>query len=323
MSLTFIVPFYNAAATLETCLRSLQDQDTPQWACLCVDDGSTDGGADIVQRFIEEDSRFSLLRQENQGVAAARNRGMNKIKGGYLSFVDADDCLLPHAVSSFYEAARNTPDVVVGNILHVDRKGASPFYRHLEEKAETLPSILELFCLQYIHAKFYRTAFLRENNVRFPALHVYEDEYFTTEVLLKAEKIETVGTPLYRYCFNPRSLTNERGRSLLKKKNRLQSAILKQTLSAEARARGALWKRALDISCLEAACEVFSSLSRDPQSKRELLEMAHALTATLEPLPWGRFPRLTAYALLAGAFRHKSPVLLAMARRWKKLFPLV
>ncbi len=323
MSVTFVVPFYNAAATLETCLRSLQEQDAPQWTCLCVDDGSTDDGANIVRRFMEKDGRFSLLRQENQGVAEARNRGMDKVEGSYLSFVDADDCLLPHAVSSFYEAAKNAPDVVVGNILHVDRKGASPFYSHLEEKAETLSSLLELFCLQYIHAKFYRTAFLRENGVRFPALHVYEDEYFTTEVLLKAEKIETVGSPLYRYCFNPRSLTNERGRSLLKKKNRLESAILKQTLSAEARAHGALWKQALDISCLEAACEAFSSLSREPQTKRELLEMAHALAATLEPLPWGRFPRLTAYALLAEAFRHKSPALLAVGRKMKKLFPLL
>ena len=323
MSVTFVVPFYNAAATLETCLRSLQEQDNPHWTCLCVDDGSMDDGADIIERLMKEDRRFSLLRQENQGVAQARNRGMDAVEGDYLSFVDADDCLLPHAVSSFYEAARNDPDVVVGNILHVDREGASPFYRHLEEKAETLPSLLELLCLQYIHAKFYRIAFLRENGVRFPALHVYEDEYFTTEVLLKAEKIETVGSPLYRYCFNPRSLTNERGCSLLKKKNRLQSAILKQTLSAEARAHGALWKQALDISCLEAACEAFSSLSRDPQTKRELLEMAHALTATLEPLPWRRFPRLMAYALLAEAFRHKSPVLLALSRRWKKLFTLL
>ncbi len=74
-------------------------------------------------------------------MAKARNRGMDHVEGGYLSFVDADDCLLPHAVSSFYEAAGNAPDVVVGNILHVDRKGASPFYRHLEEKAETLPSL--------------------------------------------------------------------------------------------------------------------------------------------------------------------------------------
>ena len=143
--------------------------------------------------------------------------------------------------------------------------------------------------------------------MRFPALHVYEDEYFTTRVLLKAEKIVTVASPLYRYCFNPGSLTNERGRSLLKKKNRLQSAILKQELSAEARAHGVLWKQALDISCLKAACEAFSSLSRDPQTKRELLEMAHALAATVEPLPSGYFPRLTAYSLLTMAFRHKSP----------------
>lgn len=322
MSVTFVIPFYNAAATLETCLRSLQEQDNPQWTCLCVDDGSTDGGEGIVRRFMEEDSRFFILRQENQGVAKARNRGMDHVEGGYLSFVDADDCLLPHAVSSFYEAAGNAPDVVVGNILHVDRKGASPFYRHLEEKAETLSSLLELFCLQYIHAKFYRTAFLRENDVRFPALHVYEDEYFTTRVLLKAEKIVTVASSLYHYCFNPGSLTNERGRSLLKKKNRLQSAILKQELSVEARAHGVLWKQALDISCLEAACEAFSSLSRDPQTKRELLEMAHALAATVEPLPSGYFPRLTAYSLLTMAFRHKSPILLAAGRRWKKLFPL-
>ena len=74
-------------------------------------------------------------------MAKARNRGMDHVEGGYLSFVDADDCLLPHAVSSFYEAAGNAPDVVVGNILHVDRKGASPFYRHLEERRKLcLPS---------------------------------------------------------------------------------------------------------------------------------------------------------------------------------------
>ena len=71
-----IVPVYNAAGFLEACLDSILAQTEPNWRAILVDDGSTDDSAAICQRYVSRDARFTLIRQPNQGVSAARNTGI-------------------------------------------------------------------------------------------------------------------------------------------------------------------------------------------------------------------------------------------------------
>lgn len=106
---SIIVPAYNVAAYLPAALDSILAQEVAAWECLCVDDGSTDGTAEVLQRYAAADARFRLFRQENAGVSVARNRALQEAKGEWLLFLDGDDLLAPGLLSALQRAIDTTP----------------------------------------------------------------------------------------------------------------------------------------------------------------------------------------------------------------------
>ena len=93
--ITVIIPVYNAEKYLNRCLTSVTGQTYTNLEILLVDDGSVDNSAGIIREWCGKDSRIRLLQQENQGVSAARNLGLEQAQGEYVTFVDADDWILP------------------------------------------------------------------------------------------------------------------------------------------------------------------------------------------------------------------------------------
>lgn len=93
--LSIIVPVYNVREYLPICLDSLTGQTLSGIEILCVDDGSQDGSPEVVLSRQEKDPRVRLLRQEHQGVSAARNLGLRQARGTYVAFVDSDDWVDP------------------------------------------------------------------------------------------------------------------------------------------------------------------------------------------------------------------------------------
>ena len=91
--LSVIVPVYQAAAYLERCVASLAGQSYEKLEILLIDDGSTDGSAELCERWSERDGRIRAAHQANAGGAAARNRGLELCRGEYVTFADADDWL--------------------------------------------------------------------------------------------------------------------------------------------------------------------------------------------------------------------------------------
>ncbi len=98
---TVIVPAYNAAATIEETIRSALDQTYAETEVLVVDDGSTDGTADVVRAVL--DNRLRLIQQSNRGVAAARNRAISEATGSLLAPLDADDVWYPEKLAAQVE----------------------------------------------------------------------------------------------------------------------------------------------------------------------------------------------------------------------------
>ena len=89
---SIVIPAYGAEKYLSKTLDSVLEQDYPHWECFVVDDGSTDGTADIIQSYAKRDSRIKYLKTpENMGAFAARNLGIDHMGGRYLCFLDADD----------------------------------------------------------------------------------------------------------------------------------------------------------------------------------------------------------------------------------------
>ena len=91
--LSIIVPVYNVADYLPRCMDSILSQSFADFEVLLVDDGSTDGSGDICDAYPNRDSRVRVFHKENGGVSSARNIGLEKSKGEWITFVDADDYL--------------------------------------------------------------------------------------------------------------------------------------------------------------------------------------------------------------------------------------
>lgn len=118
-----IIPAYNASGFLPATLRSVLSQDYPNFEVWVVDDGSTDGTAAIVERFAARDERVNLLRQQNAGVAAARNFGIRAARGEFVAPLDADDLWEVRALSLWVDrflACSGRVGVVYGWSLDVD-----------------------------------------------------------------------------------------------------------------------------------------------------------------------------------------------------------
>lgn len=105
MQYSFIIPVYNCAAFLETCVASIQQVGIHDCEILLIDDGSTDGSGALCDRLEALYSGIRVIHKPNGGVSSARNRGIREAKGDYLLFLDADDSLDPAALSRVLSAA--------------------------------------------------------------------------------------------------------------------------------------------------------------------------------------------------------------------------
>ena len=106
--ISVIVPCYNANRYLNICLESLKAQRTPNIEMIFIDDGSTDATGAILDAFARTESRAKVVHVHNEGVSAARNRGISMATGRYIAFVDADDVLEENALSILYQAPMRT-----------------------------------------------------------------------------------------------------------------------------------------------------------------------------------------------------------------------
>ncbi len=119
MRVSVIIPVYNVAAYLPTCIDSVLSQDYSDLQVILVDDGATDASGALCDQAAMRDARVTVLHQPNGGLSAARNAGLLAADGEAVLFVDADDLLLPGGVSALAAAFGEDADLVVGRAVHL------------------------------------------------------------------------------------------------------------------------------------------------------------------------------------------------------------
>lgn len=204
--ISVIIPVYNLEDHLGEMLESLAHQSFEDYEAIIVDDGSKDGSSSVASRFVAGDSRFRLVRQENQGVSAARNRGLDEATGKYLIFFDGDDYIYEYALEKMHEAiAGDECDMVVG-IMETFSDGKAEVNKASESlagKKHIDPRDAAFIKTWSQCNKMYRRDFITKNGVRFIKARAAEDGHFLYQVLSKKPKICGCDTLIYRYIRRP------------------------------------------------------------------------------------------------------------------------
>lgn len=121
---SIIIPVYNSEKYVEKCIRSVMQQTFSDLEIIVINDGSIDKSGEILRKLEKEDHRLVVLEQENQGVAAARNLGVEKASGKYITFVDGDDYLRADYIEKMYDRAQKEHlDLVICGLTYVDESG--------------------------------------------------------------------------------------------------------------------------------------------------------------------------------------------------------
>lgn len=203
MTLSIIVPVYNAALYLRDCVSSLLAQRFVDFEVLLVDDGSTDGSGQLCDELAAKDPRVVVLHQKNGGVSSARNRGIDEARGEYLVFVDADDLVTEDYLEHLMES---DADVVVTGVRKFGARSGTrvPARRDdfgiecLAARWNTPPDLNFLYC--YPVAKRFRTRMIREHGIRFDeTLSFSEDLCFNMEYYSYAESFTELPFADYGY----------------------------------------------------------------------------------------------------------------------------
>ena len=221
--ISVIVPVYKVEPYLRRCVDSILAQTFTDFELILVDDGSPDNCGAICDEYAQKDSRVHVIHQENGGLSAARNAGLNycltQKRSQYLSFIDSDDCISPLYLERLHSALveshadisvcgltsfswREIPDYSTanfsGSILLEGKQACQLIYICKSNRA----SYVSAYC------KLYRIELFQ--NIRFPEGKLHEDQFTTYKALYAANRIVEIGDRLYGYFINEIGIMHSR-----------------------------------------------------------------------------------------------------------------
>ena len=218
--ITVIVPVYNVENYLRKCLDSIIAQTYKNIEIIVVNDGSTDASGQICQEYTQIDNRIVYIEKENGGLSEARNVGLDKMTGSYVTFIDSDDWAELDYVETLYKKiVEYQADISVGNYYSYN-EDEETYYFHIYgdsyyEKVYDNISIFEnlyesqemkSFALISAWGKLYKAKLF--DYLRFEKGKLGEDGYFNQKMYLSVNKVVYLNKGLYAYRQRSGSITN-------------------------------------------------------------------------------------------------------------------
>ena len=217
--ITVIVPVYNVENYLNKCLDSLINQTYKNLEIIVINDGSTDNSGEICQEYAQKDNRIIYVEQENGGLSDARNAGLERMTGSYVTFVDSDDWVEPNYVEVLHNKLIGyQADIAIGNYYSYNEDEAM-YYFHVNsesyyEKLYDNISIFEnlydakqmkSFSLISAWGKLYKAELF--DYIRFDKGKLGEDGYINQKLYLLVQKVIYINQGLYAYRQRSGSIT--------------------------------------------------------------------------------------------------------------------
>lgn len=218
--ISIVVPVYNVEKYLSHCLDSLIGQTYRDLEIICVNDGSTDGSQEILERYAEKDKRIIVVNKDNQGPSEARNEGVRHCSGEWLMFVDSDDWLEMNCCDKILPKD-NDIDLVVFSYIREFKTSSSPkrflgnknrtfkgqelewlYERFIAPNGNELKYPANLDSLSTVWGKIYKTKIVKDNNIQFISTETtgtLEDLLFNVEYFAYIGKAFYISDSLYHY----------------------------------------------------------------------------------------------------------------------------
>lgn len=223
--ITVIVPVYNVELYLKRCLESIINQTYKNLEIILINDGSTDSSGIICDDFKNKDSRIKVVHQENRGQSVARNAGLRIAKGAYISFIDSDDWIELEMFDKLISLMiSNDLEIIECDIIPSNEDKESikmPSDLVIENVSECLVRVIEKEKFS-VCRRIYKNELLE--GISFIPDKLYEDLFYTIEVLRRIEKIGYFKYPFYIY-YRERSDSTMRSSYNLKKLNSIDAGM--------------------------------------------------------------------------------------------------
>lgn len=217
MFVSIIVPAYNCGTYFHSCITSILNQSFQDFELIIIDDGSFDGTESSCDKYAEENPQIKVIHQHNQGVAAARNRGLHEAVGEYIWFVDGDDKVHPHALEIYHQAYLKNKNIDCFIINHQETKdinqrfGEKNIFGKLINVQESRDQFRK-FYFDCLGRSICCMVFRRTCSLEFLPFRRYEDLIFRDSLLLSGclHQVWITREILYQYRMNPNSCMHQK-----------------------------------------------------------------------------------------------------------------
>ena len=216
VTVSIIVPVYNVEEYLYECIDSILNQTYKNFELILIDDGSKDKSGVICEEYAHNNENITVIHQENQGQAAARNHGVEMAKADWIMFVDSDDVIHPDLLQFLHKAATESNSGMAVTERVKAKTIPDDFFQQYTFKCKeekTIPEKLEEF---YDNNQFYYWApfpsIIKKSviqRVPFPEGRIYEDNAVGCQLLYYANSLAVVPYCMYYYRENPSGTMNQ------------------------------------------------------------------------------------------------------------------
>lgn len=227
---TLSMPIYNVAPYVERALLSALNQTFDSIEFLLVDDRGTDNSMENVRRIIKDHPRGKDVRiiehPHNIGTGATKNTAIDNAQGEYLFFMDSDDEITQDCIEILYnKMIESKCDVVFSSYDNMDSDGViikhyiyNDFYLNTNSEIIHYKYIQKKYMAISLWNKLYRSSFVKDNNIYCKPDHLSEDQFFTYQILLKADRIRLVSDVTYKYFTYKNSIIGQINSGLINSK---------------------------------------------------------------------------------------------------------
>lgn len=207
--ISVIVPVYNVESYVAKCIESIQNQSYQHLEIILVDDGSTDDSGDICDQYAAYDDRIKVIHQENGGISAARNTGIEAANGDYITFVDSDDYIAPNMYEDMLHILKdNDLDILEytafrdkdGTIIEGCNDGSLEIFNRHEALKMAMHD-----CFIAVWSQMYKRSAI--GDVRFPVGRKFEDTAVSYLFIANTNRVGHINRCYYYYRLNPNSIT--------------------------------------------------------------------------------------------------------------------